>query len=700
MNSAMNACAPARAARPAQSGLYTSTLGRRLALALVSLVATGTALAETFLHQDFQSTATTNTPAWVPNVYGGTANTNGGISTSTGTIDTFGTVTRGKSFRVNFTPASGYWLAGGGSGKLANPNYNGFGNSTAELNLLNLSFDYRSSQPNPVRVRVSSYDTNSWNAPKTNYLEFLVTPPVKDAYKRFSFDLGAPPFNSSGSFNPRAAFLEITLEAHNSGDGTVGWPQGTHFMEMDNVSLSRPSFYVDSSSTATPLGTATNPYTTIQAAINAATAGDVIVVRSGSGYNNPAWDSASQSAFVANARFKNKSGSPSQWIVMRNYPGESPVIRPRSDSYAAIAINQKGCGYIEVRGMTVTGWGAEITSPGLTIGTVTHTSATAIANSTKNNLGELPPVVALYNGSGISVVDAGDGPMTHHIRVIGNTVRYNTSVGIGGGSIDYYTMEDNIVSNNCYYTRYATSGMGILSAKDFTSEPEFRIYYLGNRSYNNQCFAYYNATNNEISDGHGIICDRFLDSSYTGKTLIQNNVTYGNGGAGIQAFLSSRVTIINNTASQNAKGPTQRNQSQIDLNSSKNCVVINNILNPWIYDVPAAERTASTRPFNVGLYNAGTVAAGNTISYNLSYRNGDATAHPAPARYLNGVVTTPNTNIYGNPFFSNSDLDLQSASAAIDAGDLSAIGAPRVDFDGMPRPQGNLTKIDIGAHEF
>jgi len=44
---------------------------------------------------------------------------------------------------------------------------------------------------------------------------------------------------------------------------------------------------------------------------------------------------------------------------------------------------------------------------------------------------------------------------------------------------------------------------------------------------------------------------------------------------------------------------------------------------------------------------------GNNADYNLFFRSGDTTTPVIPARYLNGVVVTPNNNRYGNPKFSN-----------------------------------------------
>ncbi len=58
----------------------------------------------------------------------------------------------------------------------------------------------------------------------------------------------------------------------------------------------------------------------------------------------------------------------------------------------------------------------------------------------------------------------------------------------------------------------------------------------GNTCFDNkQLVPYYKV--GKITEGHGIMLDKFTGTTvYLGKTLISRNLTYGNGGGGIQIF--------------------------------------------------------------------------------------------------------------------------------------------------------------------
>jgi hypothetical protein len=79
----------------------------------------------------------------------------------------------------------------------------------------------------------------------------------------------------------------------------------------------------------------------------------------------------------------------------------------------------------------------------------------------------------------------------------------------------------------------------------------FRNLVTWNVSYNN------NVGNCGISDGNGIILDQFGNDwnafkMYQYETLVAFNVTYNNGGAGLDVFNSDKVTVANNSAYNNA----------------------------------------------------------------------------------------------------------------------------------------------------
>ncbi|MBC8103689.1 MAG: right-handed parallel beta-helix repeat-containing protein, partial [Cytophagales bacterium] len=85
----------------------------------------------------------------------------------------------------------------------------------------------------------------------------------------------------------------------------------------------------------------------------------------------------------------------------------------------------------------------------------------------------------------------------------------------------------------------------------------------------------------KISDGNGIIVDTNYvpakNQIYLGRTLVQNNLSFNNGGSGIHAYKSHRVDIINNTAYHNGASP-ELNWGQIFVQNADDMKMINNIL--------------------------------------------------------------------------------------------------------------------------
>jgi parallel beta-helix repeat protein len=73
------------------------------------------------------------------------------------------------------------------------------------------------------------------------------------------------------------------------------------------------------------------------------------------------------------------------------------------------------------------------------------------------------------------------------------------------------------------------------------------------------------ASAGKITDGEGIILDS--NSGYTGGFLVQNNTVYGNGGPGIESFLSDNAVITGNTVYGNNTQNTQAaSNSEIFIN--------------------------------------------------------------------------------------------------------------------------------------
>ena len=132
--------------------------------------------------------------------------------------------------------------------------------------------------------------------------------------------------------------------------------------------------------------------------------------------------------------------------------------------------------------------------------------------------------------------------------------------GIQGAYCDNVLIENNYLHDN--FTNTGTeNGSGISIWHPIAIEENvggFNIIYRNNICYNNW------ATNNvqnlgRPTDGNGLIVDDFectQDKSmrpYPYKTLVENNLCYNNGGAGISIFSSNNVTVQNNTCYLNGR---------------------------------------------------------------------------------------------------------------------------------------------------
>lgn len=183
----------------------------------------------------------------------------------------------------------------------------------------------------------------------------------------------------------------------------------------------------------------------------------------------------------------------------------------------------------------------------------------------------------------------------------------------------------------------------------------------------------------EIFDGNGIIIDDSRNTQnqsdldpYYGRTLIENNLVYKNGGSGIHTYLSDYVDIINNTAYQNQQTPTL-NEGEIFANESGNIRIENNIM----------------------VASIGKKITMNYKNENCIYRNN---------LYFGGTDPKPfgEASIIADPLFVNLSADttqldfrLKAGSPAINAANAELIST--TDFTRLKRPQG--AQADIGAYE-
>ena len=175
-------------------------------------------------------------------------------------------------------------------------------------------------------------------------------------------------------------------------------------------------------------------------------------------------------------------------------------------------------------------------------------------------------------------------------------------------------------------------------------------------------------------------------SIWGGSPVIMNNFIQNTNSHGISVMYDRyKVLIVNNSISGSSGNGIRLTYT------NKNVSIVNNIFYNNYF----------------GIFEAYSMSSGNNdpvmVEYNLFYNNKNghyfdesSTTYKSVA-LLNAHVAECKYNLEGDPVFfnPNSDLHINTGSAAIDAGTKSQ--APAYDIDGDSRPQGK--GIDIGADE-
>ena len=245
-----------------------------------------------------------------------------------GTIDTFrGDRSGAVTLNVDASKAEMTWSAGMRTPLLA------VENAETALAKLTLSFDLQASQPRPLRVRVTSFDAKR---KQTGGLEKWVYPPVAGSFYRHSLDLSEMTAGK-GKFDPAAPFLQLSWEI--ASDAPQPWPKTDGLVvRVDNVSLSRPGYYVSASGSDKADGrTEATAFLTIKKAVAAAQAGDTVLVMDGT------------YPLGGGVSFET-SGTPAKWITLKRAPGAKP--RLEFASWSGLAV-KAGAAFVEINGLEV-----------------------------------------------------------------------------------------------------------------------------------------------------------------------------------------------------------------------------------------------------------------------------------------------------------------------------------------------------------
>ncbi len=400
-------------------------------------------------------------------------------------------------------------------------------------------------------------------------------------------------------------------------------------------------------------------FKTLQHASDLTAPGDTVYVMNGT-YSDP---SAYAPLWVT------RGGTASAWILYQAYPGQHPVIQVASTNWAGIAVsppqNSTGSiGYVVLDGFEVSG-----NSPNLTLAQATsdeHT-LTSPTNSSGIALGEAFTSTASVN--------------VHHVTVQNCVSHDNPAGGIGSVQADFITVQDSVTYGNAFYSPYAASGISLYEMRNQATDTGYRNFVLRNTSYGNvEKIGNANA-GYTITDGNGIIIDdndntQSSNVLYTGRTLVANNLVYGNGGSGIHAFHSSHVDFLYNTAySDNAA----IKEGEIFANVGTDVLIEDNVMyaRTGSYVSSNCSNTKVTSDFNV-LFNGASYGCG-TASDPLAAGAHDLVADPKLVK----------------PALSGGDFHLQAGSPAIDHGNSAQF--PSNALGGGARAYGKAP--DTGCYE-
>ena len=150
-----------------------------------------------------------------------------------------------------------------------------------------------------------------------------------------------------------------------------------------------------------------------------------------------------------------------------------------------------------------------------------------------------------------------------YVTVENNFVHDCGCNGISGRESDYMTIQRNVARDNARFSPYNCSGISIYQPRMLDQKEGVHILIKDNVSFENEVRLAFTPLGFSVpTDGNGIILDDYNQTQsqgggpdatppYVAQTLVENNLVFSNGGAGIKSYEVRNVIIRNNTSYHN-----------------------------------------------------------------------------------------------------------------------------------------------------